>query len=152
MNQRHAALRAICRQHRIAFLYSFGSRAREVLEWLDQTDSVLAPGPSDVDIGVRPVRLPPISDERGWGPREPEIALDFNSAVALAHALEDLFGVKRVDLVDLGSADPHLAYEVICGERLYAEDEYDADNYDLVIMGQRADLAYLEERRLACAS
>lgn len=56
MNQRRAALEAICKQHRIAILYSFGSRAREVLAWLDQTDSVLAPGPSDVDIGVRPVR------------------------------------------------------------------------------------------------
>lgn len=152
MNQRRAALETVCRQHRIAFLYSFGSRAREVLAWLDQTDSVLAPGPSDVDIGAKPVRLPPISDERGWGPKEPESALDLNSAVALTHSLEDLLGVKRVALVDLGSADPHLAYEVICGERLYAEDEYDADNYDLVIMGQRADLAYLEERRLACTS
>ncbi len=152
MNQRRAALEAVCRQHRIVILYSFGSRAREVLAWLDEADSVLAPGPSDVDIGAKPVRLLSTADERGWGPKEPESALDLNSAVALAHSLEDLFGVQRVGLVDLGSADPNLAYEVICGERLYAEDEYDADNYDLAIMGQKADLEYLEERRLACTS
>ncbi len=147
MNQRRAALEAICRQHRIAILYSFGSRAREVLAWLDETESVLAPSPSDVDIGAKPVRLPPKSEEWGWGPKEPENALNLNLEVALAHALEDFLGVKRVDLVNLDSASPYLAAEIIHGERLYAEDEYAADNYDLYILRQEADLAPLEEER-----
>ncbi|MDE0068891.1 MAG: hypothetical protein OXO48_04215 [Caldilineaceae bacterium] len=147
MSQRRAALEAVCRQHRIVILYSFGSRAREVLAWLDEAESVLAPGPSDVDIGAKPVRLPSTADERGWGPKEPESALDLNSAVALAHSLEDLFGVQRVDLVNLDSASPYLAAEIVHGERLYAEDEYAADNFDLYILRQEADLAPLEEER-----
>ena len=131
-NQKRAALEAICQQHGVAILYSFGSRARETLAWLDEPDSVLAPGPSDVDLGVKP--LP---------------ATDFNwkTEVALGHALEDLLGVDRVDIVNLDSASPFLAAEAVHGERLYAENEYAADNYDLYILRQEGDLAFLEEER-----
>ena len=103
MNQRRAVLEAICREHGVAILYSFGSRARETLAWLDDSASLLASGPSDVDLGV-----------------------------------------KRVGLVHLDSANPCLAAEIIHGDRLYAEDVYAADNYDLYIMGQVADLAFLK--------
>ena len=108
-NRKRAALKAICQQHGVAILYSFGSRAKETLAWLDDPDAVLAPGPSDVDLGVKP--LP---------------ATDFNwkTEVALGHTLEDLLGVKRVDLVNLDNANPFLAAEVVHGERLYAESEY----------------------------
>ncbi len=131
-HQKRAALEAICQQHGVAILYSFGSRARETLAWLDEPDSVLAPGPSDVDLGVKP--LP---------------ATDFNwkAEVALGHALEDLLGVDRVDTVNLDSANPFLAAEAVHGERLYAENEYAADNYDLYILRQEGDLAFLEEER-----
>lgn len=131
-NQKRAALEAICQQHGVAILYSFGSRARETLAWLDDLEAVLAPGPSDVDLGVKPLS-----------------ATDFSwkTEVALGHALEDLLGVDRVDMVNLDSANPFLAAEVVHGERLYAESEYAADNYDLYILRQEGDLAFLEEER-----
>ena len=131
-HQKRAALEAICQQHGVAILYSFGSRARETLAWLDDPEAVLAPGPSDVDLGVRPLS-----------------ATDFSwkTEVALGHALEDLLGVDRVDIVNLDSANPFLAAEVVHGERLYAENEYAADNYDLYILRQEGDLAFLEEER-----
>ena len=131
-NQKRAALEAICQQHSVAILYSFGSRARETLAWLDEPDSVLAPGPSDVDLGVKPLSA---------------THLNWKTEVALGHALEDLLGVDRVDIVNLDSANPFLAAEVVHGERLYAESEYAADNYDLYILRQEGDLAFLEEER-----
>ena len=131
-NQKRAALEAICQQHGVAILYSFGSRARETLAWLDAPDAVLAPGPSDVDLGVKPL---------------PTTEFNWKVEVALGHALEDLLGVDRVDIVNLDSANPFLAAEVVHGERLYAESEYAADNYDLYILRQEGDLAFLEEER-----
>jgi predicted nucleotidyltransferase len=130
MNQRRAVLEAICREHGVAILYSFGSRAREALAWLDDPEAVLAPGPSDVDVGVKPATR-----------------FNWKKEVALAQALEDLMAVQRVDLVNLDSANPFLAAEIVHGERLYAEDEYAADNYDLYILRQEGDLAHLEEEQ-----
>jgi hypothetical protein len=69
--------------------------------------------------------------------------------VRLARALEDLFGCTRVDLVVLGEADPFLAVEIIRGERLYADDSYQADEYDLYVLRRAGDLAPLERERQA---
>ena len=145
MNQRRAVLEAICREHGVAILYSFGSRAREALAWLDDSASLLASGPSDVDLGVKPVRLPSTPSAGSWRQPKQDATLNLKAEVALTHALKDFLGVQRVGLVNLDSANPCLAAEIIHGERLYAEDEYAADNYDLYIMGQVADLAFLEE-------
>lgn len=42
-NQKRAALEAICQQHGVATLYSFGSRAKETLAWLDDPKEVTEP-------------------------------------------------------------------------------------------------------------
>ena len=89
--------------------------------------------------------MPPKSGEWSWREKEPDSTLNLKAEVALTQALEEFFGVQRVDLVNLDSANPYLAAEVIHGERLYAEDDYMADNYDLYILRQEADLAPLEE-------
>jgi len=77
----------------------------------------------------------------------PDSDFSWKTEVALGHALEDLLGVDRVDMVNLDSANPFLAAEVVHGERLYAESEYAAYNYDLYILRQEGDLAFLEEER-----
>jgi uncharacterized protein len=75
--------------------------------------------------------------------------LPVKEKAALAVELEDLFSVGRVDLVVLPEAAPFLAANIIRGERLYAADEYLADEYDLYILRRAGDLAPLEEERLA---
>ncbi len=132
MNRRRAALEAICREHSVAILYSFGSRAKEVLAWLNDPEAILAPGPSDVDLGVKPL---------------PATEFNWKTEVALEQALQDLLGVERIDLVNLDNVNPFLAAEVVHGERLYAESEYAADNFDLYILRQEGDLAFLEDER-----
>ncbi len=67
---------------------------------------------------------------------------------SLAVALEDLFGVSRVDLVVLPEADPFLAANIIRGDRLYAQNEHAADEYDLYVLRRAGDLAPLERERL----
>ena len=132
MDERRAALERLCLEMGVSILYAFGSRAREIYEWLEQRRPDLSPGPSDIDIGAR-------AAARTWS------AMD---KVHLALALEDLFGRSRVDLVVLNEADPFLAVEVIRGERLFARDEYEADEYDLYVLRRAGDLAPLERERL----
>lgn len=127
-------LSRICRRFGVALLYVFGSRAKEVHGWLNGAEPLLQPGGSDVDVGVRP--------ERGCLHQVME-------RVALACALEDFLGCNRVDLVILPEADPFVAVEVIRGERLYAEDSYQADEYELYLLRRAGDLAPLERERMA---
>ena len=58
---RVAAMAGLCHLHGVAILYAFGSRAREVRDWLDGDGTAALSGASDVDIGVRPI--PGV----GWG-------------------------------------------------------------------------------------
>jgi hypothetical protein len=128
------ALKELCLQSRVEILYVFGSRAAEVKGWLEETGTFLTPGPADVDIGVKARR---------------EVTLSVNDKVHLALALEDLLGVTRVDLVCLAEADPFLAANVVRGERLYASNTYQADEYELYVLRRAGDLAPLERERLA---
>ncbi len=84
-------LARICRAFQVAALYVYGSRAAAVLAWLEGRGQALDPGPSDVDIGVRP---------------NPGASFLVENKVRLAIALEDLLDVDRVDLVCLPDADP----------------------------------------------
>jgi len=130
---RSEQLRKICRDFRVAILYAFGSRAKEARMWLEGRVERLDPGPSDLDIGVKP---------------SPGVHLTVYDKVQLAIALEDFFGVGRVDLVLLPEAKPFLAANIIRGERLYAEDEHTADEYDLYVLRRAGDLAPLERERI----
>ncbi|MBI5969258.1 MAG: nucleotidyltransferase domain-containing protein [Deltaproteobacteria bacterium] len=94
----------------------------------------MPPGPSDIDIGVKG-----IPGEK-WSIKE---------KVRLSGALEDLFGCGRVELVFLTETDPFLAAEIIRGQRLFARNEHEADEYELYILRRAGDLAPLERERMA---
>ena len=134
MTERVEVLARLCRQFEIEILYAFGSRAREVTEWLTETRSRLPPAPPDVDIGVKVA---------------PGNTLSVHEKVRLALTLEDLLGVTRVDLVCLSDADPFVAANIVRGVRLYARDTYQADEYELYILRRAGDLAPLERERMA---
>lgn len=126
-------LQEICRQYQVDILYAFGSRAKEALAFLRGEIKTLHDSPSDLDIGAKPNRAVT------WGVWD---------KVGLAQELEDLFHIHRVDLVSLFDAGPYLAAEIIAGERLFADDNYLADEYDLYIMRRIADHEFLEKERL----
>ena len=133
MNDVGARLEALCRSHAISILYAFGSRAEEARDLVQGSRDRLSPTVSDLDLGVRPVGTTP---------------LHVKEKAILAAELEDLFDAPRVDLVLLPEADPFLAATIIRGERLYAADSIEADEYDLYVLRRAGDLAPLERERL----
>ncbi|MBN1536051.1 MAG: hypothetical protein JW908_04915 [Anaerolineales bacterium] len=128
------SLVALCQQYGIDILYVFGSRAKEVKAMLENNHPPLQTSTSDVDIGIKPSKA---------------VKFSVRQKVKLAQALEDLLGVSRVDLILLPEAAPFLAANIICGERLYASNEYLADEYDLYILRRAGDFIPLEKERLA---
>lgn len=130
---RAAFLAALCDRFGVDVLYAFGSRATDVLRWRDGELRELPPSASDVDVGALATGGVP---------------LDLEAKVALAQALEDALGVPRVDLVALADADPFLAANVVRGERLFARDADDADEYDLYVLRRAGDLAPFERERM----
>jgi predicted nucleotidyltransferase len=83
MPNRYSDLQRICETFGVDILYVFGSRAGEVRAWMEGEVLTLPPGPSDVDVGVKPAR---------------GVRLSVYDKVRLAIALEDFFDVHRVDL------------------------------------------------------
>jgi uncharacterized protein len=132
MTKQQESLAAICQQFDVQILYAFGSRAKEVLAWLNGETAVLPASESDVDVGVKTA-----------------VSLPIRQKVELAQAIEDLLTVPRVDLVVLNDCDPFLAANIIRGERLFADNEYLADEYDLYVLRRAGDLIPLERERQA---
>jgi predicted nucleotidyltransferase len=120
-------------QYQLVAVYAFGSRSKEIRARLDG-EAVEAEFPdSDVDIGVLP--------DRRHGLRVDE-------RVALMLALEDMFEVKRVDLVVLPDVPPFLALDIVRGELLYTSDADAEAEYQLYVLAHAGDLAGWElERR-----
>ena len=127
-------LATLCQQHAVSVLYAFGSRARQAKDWLDGKISFLPASQSDLDLGVLP---------------ETGVYLSARQKVDLTLDLEDFFGVHRVDLVILPEAPPYLASNIIQGERLYARDEDQADEFDLYVLRRAGDLMPFHRQRLA---
>jgi uncharacterized protein len=130
MNRKDALI-ALCQKFGIDILYVFGSRAQTIYEWVNDDTLELVSHPSDVDVGIKASHPLTVHDK-----------------VKIALALEDLFGVSRVDLVSLADADPFLAVNVIRGNRLFVSDSYAADEYDLYVMRRAGDLAPFERERI----
>lgn len=128
------ALEALCRDHGVAALYSFGSRAAEALEWTRGERRDLEATESDLDLSVTP---------------EPATKLSAQDRVRLTIDLERLFGASRVDLVLLWEADAFLAVDVIRGNLLYCNDHDQQSLDELYVLRRAGDLAYFEEQRLA---
>jgi predicted nucleotidyltransferase len=133
-NDLQQLVRTLSSRFRLLAVYAFGSRATEVAaRTRGEPAGVLCPA-SDVDIGVLPAYGQPLSAQE---------------RVLLAAAFEDTLDVGRVDLVILPEADPFLAANVIRGERLYARDPDEADEYELYVLRRAGDLAPLERERIA---
>lgn len=125
-------IKTICTRHKIDALYVFGSRAKEIAEYVLGEGTIITDSRSDVDIGILPSK----------GHR-----LDVKDKVNLAVELEDLLGVGRVDLIVAPEVSPFLALDVIGGELLYSTDLDRSSEYELYVMRKAGDLAYFERQR-----
>jgi hypothetical protein len=134
MEERLGRISGFCERHGIESLHAFGSRAREIADWVAGKRPALERSSADVDIGALP------RDGR-------KLSIKEKSAIAID--LEEILQVGRVDLVVLPEADAFLAANVIRGERLYCRDTYAADEYELYVLRRAGDLAPLERERLS---
>jgi hypothetical protein len=75
--------------------------------------------------------------------------LSVDEKVNFATKLGKIFDVPRMDLVVLNNADPFLAANAVRGNRLYASDPYQADEYELFVLRRAGDLAGFERERIA---
>ena len=132
MNARLQKIEQICRRYQLKALYVFGSRSAEMLRAIQEEQYQLAPSQSDLDIGV--LSHSPFSIE---------------DKVSLTFELEDLFGLPGIDLFVLQEVDAFLAANIMRGERIFAEDSYLADEYELFVLRRAGDLAELERQRMA---
>lgn len=120
----------LCEQYALDSLYAFGSQAQSAVRSIEM-NTPMPPSESDLDMGVLP--------------RNP---LSVIQKIELALALETMFDVSRVDLVALPEADPFLAVNIIRGERLYARENYQSDEYELYLLRRAGDLAPFERERM----
>jgi predicted nucleotidyltransferase len=132
MNARLQKIEQICRRYQLKALYVFGSRSAEMLRAIQEEQYQLAPSQSDLDIGV--LSHSPFSIE---------------DKVSLTFELEDLFGLPGIDLFVLQEVDAFLAANIMRGERIFAEDSYLADEYELFVLRRAGDLAEFERQRIA---
>jgi len=107
----------------LQLIYSFGSRAKEILNTVEGKKSLSTTSNSDLDIGIKS-----------------EKPLSVQKKVEIAIFLEDLFDVPRVDIVEIPEAPVILALDIVQGELLYAQDENFEAEYQLYIMKKAADL------------
>ncbi len=132
MSARFEAIQQICKKYRIKALYVFGSRGAELFQAIKDDSYQLASSTSDLDIGV--LTHSPFS---------------IDDKVSLTFELEKLFSDSHVDLFILQEVDAFLAVNIIRGERVYAEDSYIADEFELFALRRAGDLAELERQRMA---
>jgi uncharacterized protein len=132
MNARLQKIEQTCRRYQLKALYVFGSRSADMLRAIKEEQYQLAPSQSDLDIGV--LSRSPFSIE---------------NKVSLTFELENLFGLPGIDLFLLQEVDAFLAANIIRGERIFAEDSYLADEYELFVLRRAGDLAELERQRMA---
>ena len=128
-----SALQDLARRYGLNDLYVFGSRAKEIAARVKGHKPDFSVPESDVDMAVQ---------------QPPGSRLTAREKVEITQALEDLFQVRRVDLVVLSEAGPFLALDIIKGELLYSEDLDRQAEEELYILRRAGDLApYERERR-----
>ena len=125
----------ICYRYCLDLVYSFGSRGREVSDYLNGIAAMDKKSLSDVDIGVK------LSTAKA--------TMSVKEKVQVAAEMEEILRVGRVDLVILQEADPFLSANIVRGKRIFSRDPYLADEYELYILRRAGDLAPLEHERLS---
>jgi hypothetical protein len=119
----------IFKKYSISIAYLFGSQREIGLEYL-LGKKVEIDKTSDLDIGLLLKSLP--SDMyRFYGD--------------LYYELSEVFEPFNIDIVFLNEVNYLMKYEIICGHRIYAEDEEFADEYEEIVVKIASDLAFKQK-------
>jgi hypothetical protein len=130
MNKIKEQIKGIASRYGLQIIYSFGSRAKEASDLVENRIEYLHSTPADLDIGVKSKKH-----------------LTVEEKVKIAIFFEDLFDVSRVDLIVIPEVPIFLALEIVTGEILYTQDPTYEAEYQLYIMRQAADLLLYERMK-----
>lgn len=122
------AIKDLASAYDLQIIYAFGSRAAEARDFCDGTIGRLSHGPSDLDIGIKSSRR-----------------LTVQEKVEIAVFFEDLFGAPRADVAVIPEVPITLAFRIVTGELLFAQDPTCEAEYQLYIMRMAADLEPYEK-------
>jgi predicted nucleotidyltransferase len=126
MTDKMNKLKSLCKKHRILLVYLFGTQQDAGLHYL-QGQKVVTEKTSDLDVGLL-VESPPDSMYEFFG----NLYLD----------LSRLFKPFNVDIVFLHEMDALFKFEIVCGRRIFASDERQADEYEENIQKIASDLSF----------
>jgi predicted nucleotidyltransferase len=127
-----AALAELSKCYSLTAVYVFGSQAVEAASYIQGDVVPFLNSEVDIDIGIQPL---------------PANRLTARDRVEIVRALEELFRVRRVDLVVLPEATPFLALDIIKGELIYCDDPDRQAEDELYVLRRAGDLAYYEKKR-----
>ena len=122
----------IAEAYSLGEIYVFGSRAAEIAAYLRGESTGFSYPDSDVDIGLQPRR----------GHR-----LTARDKARLMIELEDLLGVRRMDLVSIPEAPPFLALDIIRGELIFSADPDEQAEHELYVLRRAGDLVHYERQQ-----
>jgi uncharacterized protein len=126
------ALADLAKRYDLTALYVFGSQAAEAA-LIIQSPFIPTLNPEvDLDIGIQPLSARTLSAQ---------------DRVEITLALEELFKIRRVDLVVLPEAGPFLALDIIKGELIFCDDPDRQAEDELYLLRRAGDLAYYEQQR-----
>lgn len=125
-------IKSICHTYGINALYVFGSRCREIADFIQGKALLDTKNTRDVDIGILPGEA---------------FQLTIQNKVNVTIDLEDLLNVSRVDLVVLTEVSPFLSLDAIDGELLYSAHPDETAIYELYVLRKAGDLAFYERER-----
>jgi len=119
----------ILKKYGIVIAYIFGSQKDTGLNYL-LGKKVEVDETSDLDIGLLLKSLPS-NMYRFYGD--------------LYYELLEVFEPFNIDIVFLNEVNYLMKYEIICGHRIYTEDEESADEYEEIVMKIASDLAFKQK-------
>ena len=123
-------IKEIVNKYKILIVYSFGSNAVKVRDFVLSNKQQISFIDTDIDIGIKSSKNLSLSDK-----------------ILLTQSFEELFNVNKVDLIDLSKSSIFFTFQVICGELIYCKDAYYEAEYQLYIMQRVSELLPFERAR-----
>jgi predicted nucleotidyltransferase len=120
------AVRSLAEAYGLSVIYLFGSQAETGSRYLEDK-SVLPDASSDLDVAIA-FEAPPVDAIDAYG--------------ILFKEISEIFDPFSIDLIFMHEVNPLLQYEIIKGLRIFAKDEFSADEFEERIMKMAEDLSF----------
>ena len=119
-------IRSVAERYRLSAVYLFGSQSEKGHEFLKREDTK-PDAFSDLDVAIA-FETHPVDVIDAYG--------------ILFKEISEIFDPFTIDLIFMHEVNPLLQYEIIKGVRIFAKDEFSADEFEERIMKKAEDLSF----------